>query len=245
MLKIDNLHVSVEGKEILKGVSLTIKPGERVALMGPNGSGKSTLAYSLMGHPKYIITKGSVTFEDKDVLALEPHERSLAGLFLSFQYPSSVPGVSLANFLRTALIAHGTRLSIPKFRQLLKDEMAKLGVPESFAERSINQGFSGGEKKRAEILQLAMLKPKIAILDETDSGLDIDAIKTVAEGVNRVHAENPAMSTLVITHYQRILHYLRPDTVYVMHDGKIIKTGGPELVNELEKKGYGWLTGSF
>lgn len=245
MLEIKDLHVAVEGKEILKGVSLTIKEGERVALMGPNGSGKSTLAYALTGHPKYTVTSGSVTLDGKDLLAMSPDERSREGLFLSFQYPASISGVTLANFLRQALMSHGKRMSIPAFRKELVKEMQALGIEEQFADRYLNEGFSGGEKKRAEILQLKMLQPKIAILDETDSGLDIDAIRIVAEGVNTVHKDNPSMASLVITHYQRILHYLQPDKVYVLYKGQIIKQGGKELVDELEKKGYGWITGEL
>jgi Fe-S cluster assembly ATP-binding protein len=244
MLGIENLHVSIEGKPILKGVSLTVKPGERVAIMGPNGSGKSTLAYALMGHPKYEVTAGSVTFNGEDVLALSPDARSRLGLFLSFQYPATISGVTLANFLRQAMLAHGHKLSLPKFRALLTDEMAALHIDPSFAERYLNEGFSGGEKKRAEILQLALLQPLLAILDETDSGLDIDAIRVVAEGVNRAHTRNTAMSSITITHYHRILEYLKPDTVYVLHDGRIVRSGGEALVHELEKKGYGWITGS-
>lgn len=245
MLVIHNLHVAVEDKEILKGLSLTVKPGERVAIMGPNGSGKSTLAYALMGHPKYVITAGSVTFNGEDVLALEPFARSRLGLFLSFQYPASISGVTLSNFLRQAMLAHGHKLSLPKFRAALAEEMRALQMDPAFAERYLNEGFSGGEKKRAEILQLAMLKPKLAILDETDSGLDIDAIRIVADGVNRAHAADSTMATVVITHYHRILQYLKPDTVHVLHDGRIVKSGGEELVHELEKKGYGWITGSL
>lgn len=245
MLVIKDLHVTVEGKPILKGLSLTVKPGERVAIMGPNGSGKSTLAYALMGHPKYVVTAGSVTFGGEDVLALEPDARSRRGLFLSFQYPASISGVTLANFLRQAMIAHGERLSLPKFRALLADEMRALRMDPSFAERYLNEGFSGGEKKRAEILQLGMLKPKLAILDETDSGLDIDAIRVVAEGVNRAHERDETMGSITITHYHRILQYLKPDTVHVLHDGRIVRSGGEELVHELEKKGYGWITGAF
>jgi Fe-S cluster assembly ATP-binding protein len=245
MLNITDLHVEIDGKEILRGVSLTINDGERVALMGPNGSGKSTLAYTLMGHPKYVVTKGAVTFNGADVLAMSPDERSKSGLFLSFQYPASISGVTMSNFLRQALISHDKRMSIPAFRKELKTHMDALGMNAAFADRYLNEGFSGGEKKRAEILQLSMLKPALAILDETDSGLDIDAIRVVAEGVNRVHAENPQMSTLVITHYQRILHYLQPDTVYVLANGAIVRKGGKELVEELEKKGYGWITGEL
>jgi Fe-S cluster assembly ATP-binding protein len=245
MLVIHDLHVNVEGKEILKGLSLTVKPGERVAIMGPNGSGKSTLAYTLMGHPKYEVTSGTVTFNDIDVLAMSPDERSRAGLFLSFQYPASIAGVTLSNFLRQAMIAHGKRLSLPKFREALAVEMRALQMDPVFAERYLNEGFSGGEKKRAEILQLAMLKPSLAILDETDSGLDIDAIRIVAEGVNRAHAADTKMSSITITHYHRILEYLKPNTVHVLHNGRIVKSGDEALVHELEKKGYGWITGQF
>ncbi len=245
MLAINNLHVTVDGKEILTGLTLNVKPGERVAIMGPNGSGKSTLAFTLMGHPKYVVTAGSVMWSGEDVLALSPDARSRLGMFLSFQYPASINGVTLSNFLRQAMIAHGKRLSLPKFRAALAKEMQTLGVDPAFAERELNVGFSGGEKKRVEILQLAMLQPKIAILDETDSGLDIDAIRVVAEGVNHAHAQNPEMCTIVITHYQRILDYLKPDTVYVLASGKIVKSGGAELITELEKKGYGWITGNL
>lgn len=245
MLEITDIHVEVEGKQVLNGVTFTVKDGERVALMGPNGSGKSTLAYTIMGHPKYTVTKGSITFNGEDVLTMEPDARSRLGLFLSFQYPASISGVTLSNFLRQAMISHGKRMSIPAFRKELAKRMETLGMDPSFAERYLNEGFSGGEKKRAEILQLSMLEPKLAILDETDSGLDIDAIRIVAEGVNKAHDANPAMATLVITHYQRILHYLQPDTVYVLSKGKIVKSGGKELALELEKKGYGWITGEL
>ena len=245
MLEVKDLHVSVDGKEILRGLTLNVKKGERVAIMGPNGSGKSTFAYTLMGHPKYIVTSGSIEWNDNDILAMSPDERSRAGLFLSFQYPAGIAGVTLANFLRQALIAHGRRLSIPAFRKELITQMTALGIPESFADRYMNEGFSGGEKKRVEILQLTMLKPTLAVLDETDSGLDIDAVRVVAEGVNEAHAVNSEMSVIIITHYQRILEYLQPDTVHVLHQGKIIKSGGKELVHELEKKGYGWITGSL
>jgi len=245
MIEIKDLHVSVDDKEILHGISLSIKQGEKIALMGPNGSGKSTLAYSLMGHPKYKITSGSVTFNGKDLLAMATDERAREGLFLSFQYPASISGVTLSNFLRQALISQNKRMSVPVFRKELLKEMQSLGMDEQFADRYLNEGFSGGEKKRAEILQLKMLKPKLAVLDETDSGLDIDAVRIVAEGVNTAHKENPQMASLVITHYQRILHYLQPDTVYVMYQGRIIKQGGKELALELEKKGYGWVTGEL
>jgi Fe-S cluster assembly ATP-binding protein len=245
MLQITDLHVEIDGKKILNGVSLTIKPGERVALMGPNGSGKSTLAYTLMGHPKYVVTRGTMKYNGVDIVPLSPDERARLGLFLSFQYPASISGVTVSNFLRQAMLAQGKRLSIPAFRKELLTRMAQLGIPESFADRSVNQGFSGGEKKRLEILQLSLLAPTLAILDETDSGLDIDAIRVVAQGVNRAHEANPVMSTLVITHYQRILHFLQPDSVYVLSRGVIVKSGGPELVAELEKKGYGWITGEL
>ena len=245
MITITDLHVSVQGKPILKGLTLSAKDGERVAIMGPNGSGKSTLAYALMGHPSYEITSGSVTLNGEDVLAMSPDERSRAGLFLSFQYPSSIGGVTLANFLRQAMIAHGKRMSLPKFRTHLFEVMDSLSIPREFAERSLNVGFSGGEKKRIEILQLALLQPLVAVLDETDSGLDIDAIKIVAEGVNKAREANPAMTSLVITHYQRILHYLEPDSVHVLYDGRIVKSGGRELALEIEKKGYGWITGAL
>jgi Fe-S cluster assembly ATP-binding protein len=245
MLEINDLHVDVEGKPILKGVTLTVKDGERVALMGPNGSGKSTLAYALTGHPKYFVTKGSVHLDGQDLLAMEPDERSRAGLFLSFQYPASISGVTLSNFLRQALISHNKRMSIPAYRKELATQMEQLGIDAAFADRYLNEGFSGGEKKRAEILQLAMLAPKIAVLDETDSGLDIDAIRIVAQGVQRVQKNNPAMGVLLITHYQRILHHLKPDTVHVLHDGRIVRSGEASLAAELESKGYGWLTGEL
>jgi Fe-S cluster assembly ATP-binding protein len=245
MLQITNLHVSIDNKPILKGLTLSIQDGERVAIMGPNGSGKSTLAATLMGHPSYTVTSGSITLNGKDVLAMTPDERSRAGLFLSFQYPAAISGVTLSNFLRQAMIAHGKRLSLPKFRAKLHEEMRALEMDVAFAERALNEGFSGGEKKRAEILQLAMLEPTAAILDETDSGLDIDAIRIVADGVNAARKKNPAMATIVITHYQRILEYLQPDTVHVLFDGKIVRSGGAELVRELEKKGYGWITGAL
>jgi Fe-S cluster assembly ATP-binding protein len=245
MLEIKDLHVAVDGKQILNGITLSVADGERVALMGPNGSGKSTLAYTLMGHPKYTVTSGTITFNSQDVLSMEADERSRAGLFLSFQYPASISGVTLSNFLRQALISHGKRLSIPAFRKELQAKMKELAIDLAFADRYLNEGFSGGEKKRAEILQLSLLQPQLAILDETDSGLDIDAIRIVSEGVNAVHAQNTQMSSIVITHYQRILHYLQPDTVYVLYQGKIIKQGGKELVTELEKKGYGWITGEL
>lgn len=250
-LVIKDLRGSIEGKEILKGVNLTIKKGEVHALMGPNGSGKSTLAYLLMGHPKYQVDSGEVLYKGENILDMEPDERARNGLFLAFQYPSEIPGVSVSNFLRTALKAkseasgNGKKsLSIPEFRRKLKEKMALLQLDDSFASRYLNEGFSGGEKKRMEILQMAMLEPEMAILDETDSGLDIDALRTVAEGVNYCK-EAYGMGILLITHYQRILHYIKPDRVHVMFDGRIIASGGSELAEELEAKGYEWLKEAF
>jgi len=237
MLQVKNLHVSVEGKPILKGVSLQVKPGKIYALMGPNGSGKSTLANALMGHPRYELKRGTVKINGRLVTIFTPDQRAKKGLFLAFQYPLEIPGVDLLNMLRTAYQSVHGHLPVKGFVEMLKAEMEKLGIPFSFADRSINEGFSGGEKKRAEILQLAMLKPKIAILDETDSGLDIDALKTVALNVRRLVKET-GMGALVITHYQRLLHHLEPDVVYVMQEGRITHTGGQELVEILEAGGY-------
>lgn len=245
-LVIKNLHVNVEDTEILRGVDLTIKTGEVHAIMGPNGTGKSTLAYALMGHPKYEITQGEATLDGKDLLNLDPNERSELGLFLAFQYPVAVPGVSVANFLRTAINAHRKAqdpddkgISIPDFRKKLKEQLALLDMDETFAGRYLNDGFSGGEKKRVEILQMATLEPKFSILDETDSGLDIDALKIVADGVNTISKKDQGI--LVITHYQRILDYIKPDFVHVMLDGRIVESGGPELALRLEAEGYEWL----
>jgi Fe-S cluster assembly ATP-binding protein len=245
-LVINNLQVSVEDTEILKGVNLTIRSGEVHAVMGPNGTGKSTLAYALMGHPKYKITGGEATLDGRDLLDLDPNERSKLGLFLAFQYPVAVPGVSVANFLRTAINAHrkgqdleDKGISIPDFRKKLKEKMALLDMDESFAGRYLNDGFSGGEKKRVEILQMATLEPKISILDETDSGLDIDALKIVAHGIKAVNKKDQGV--LVITHYQRILNYITPDFVHVMLNGRIVESGGPELALRLEEEGYEWL----
>ena len=245
-LTIKNLHVKVEENEILTGLNLTVKQGEVHALMGPNGSGKSTLAYALMGHPGYVVTKGEIVFQDKNILDMATDERSLLGLFLAFQYPVAIPGVTLANFLRTAINArrraedpNDKGIPIPEFRKLLKEKMDSLQMDHVFAGRYLNDGFSGGEKKRAEILQLATLEPKIAILDETDSGLDIDALRTVSEGVNALRG--PDLGVLVITHYQRILEYINPDFVHVMFDGRIVESGGPELALQLEKQGYDWI----
>jgi Fe-S cluster assembly ATP-binding protein len=245
-LVVKNLHVNVEDIEILKGVDLRIKSGEIHAVMGPNGTGKSTLAYALMGHPKYEVTAGQATLDGENLLDLDPDERSNLGLFLAFQYPIAVPGVSVANFLRTAINAHRKAadpedkgISIPEFRKKLKSKLALLNMDESFAGRYLNDGFSGGEKKRVEILQMATLEPKFSILDETDSGLDIDALKVVADGVNTISKEEQGV--LVITHYQRILNYVKPDFVHVMLDGRIVESGGPELALKLEEEGYEWL----
>jgi Fe-S cluster assembly ATP-binding protein len=245
-LVIKNLHVSIGDKEILKGVDLTIKQGEIHAIMGPNGTGKSTLAYTLMGHPGYTVTGGEVRFKDKNVLELEPDERAREGLFLAFQYPVAIPGVTVANFLRTAINARRRAVSsddkgipIPEFRKMLKQQMDLLKMDNAFAGRYLNDGFSGGEKKRAEILQLAALRPEIAILDETDSGLDIDALRVVAEGVNAL--SGPALGVLVITHYQRLLNYIKPQFVHIMLDGRIVESGGPDLALHLEEQGYDWV----
>jgi Fe-S cluster assembly ATP-binding protein len=241
LFQIEGLHVSVEGTEILKGVDLTVERGEVHALMGPNGSGKSTLANSIMGHPRYEVTQGKVLLNGEDVLALTPDKRAQLGLFLAFQYPVGVPGVVMGNFLRSALKARrGEDVPAREFRTLLDETLDLLKMDPAFVRRYVNEGFSGGEKKRAEVLQMAMLKPEMAVLDETDSGLDIDALKTVAEGVNALRG--PELGALVITHYQRILDYITPDVVHVLFDGRIIKTGGPELVHELEERGYDWLT---
>jgi Fe-S cluster assembly ATP-binding protein len=242
VLEIKNLQVSVVtesgNKEILKGVDLTVKSGETHAIMGPNGSGKSTLAYSIAGHPKYSITGGSVTLDGNDVLEMSVDERAKAGLFLAMQYPVEVPGVSVSNFLRTAVTA--IRGEAPKVRTWVgevKEAMASLNIDTAFSERNVNEGFSGGEKKRHEILQLELLKPKIAILDETDSGLDVDALRIVSEGVNRVK-ENSNLGVMLITHYTRILRYIKPDFVHVFANGKIVEEGGPELADKLEEQGY-------
>ena len=242
VLEIKNLQVSVVtdagNKEILRGVDLTIRSGETHAIMGPNGSGKSTLAYSIAGHPKYLITGGSVTLDGADVLEMTVDERAKAGLFLAMQYPVEVPGVSVSNFLRTAVTA--IRGEAPKVRTWVgevKAAMASLNIDTAFSERNVNEGFSGGEKKRHEILQMELLKPKIAILDETDSGLDVDALRIVSEGVNRVKA-NSELGVMLITHYTRILRYIKPDFVHVFANGKIVEEGGPELADKLEEMGY-------
>ncbi len=243
VLQIRNLHAKVaeEGIEILHGLDLDIPAGEVHAIMGPNGSGKSTLAKVIAGHPEYEVTEGSVTFKGEDVLEMEPDERAKAGLFLAFQYPVEIPGVSIANFLRTAKQAHlreGEELDLFDFQDELLDRMKLLDMDPTFAERPVNDGFSGGEKKRNEILQMAMLKPAMALMDETDSGLDIDALQVVAHGVNALTEEDPQMGVLLITHYQRLLNYIKPDVVHVMVNGKIVKTGGPEVAVQLEEEGY-------
>jgi Fe-S cluster assembly ATP-binding protein len=241
----------VANQQILKGIDLLVKQGEIHALMGPNGSGKSTLAYALAGHPSYTPTAGRVIFDGEDLLEMEADERSRAGLFLAFQYPVSVPGVTVANFLRQALNSRRRAddpddkgISIPAFRRLLREKMDALGMDHKFAGRYLNDGFSGGEKKRSEILQMSTLEPKIAIMDETDSGLDIDALRIVAEGAVRLR-EELNMGVLVITHYQRILNYIKPDYVHVMLDGRIVESGGPDLALELEEKGYDWLRAKY
>jgi Fe-S cluster assembly ATP-binding protein len=237
-LEIRDLHVRIEEREILRGVDLDISRGEIHALMGPNGSGKSTLASTLLGHPTYEITEGTITFQGEDITEAEPHERAKAGLFLAFQYPVSIPGVSVANFLRMAINAKREEpIGVKEFRGHLQHAIELLDVDRSFTSRHLNDGFSGGEKKRAEILQMAMLEPDVAILDETDSGLDIDALRTVAEGVQKLHDEQ-GVGALIITHYQRILHYVKPEFVHVMMDGKIVLEGGVELVERLEREGY-------
>lgn len=246
-LVVKDLRVSVAGKEILKGINLTISKGEVHAVMGPNGSGKSTLANTLLGHPHYLVTQGDILFNGQSILDWKPDERARAGLFLAFQYPHAVSGVTVANFLRTALNAKRKArqngdfkpVSIPEFRKLMRDKMAKLKLDDSFATRYLNDGFSGGEKKRAEILQMAILQPEIAILDETDSGLDIDGVRIVSEGVNAM--QGPDLGILIITHYQRILNYIKPDFVHVLVSGKIAVEGGPELALKLEEKGYDWV----
>ncbi|MEK6837998.1 MAG: Fe-S cluster assembly ATPase SufC [Nanoarchaeota archaeon] len=238
-LQIKDLHVEIEGKEILKGVSLEVSKGEIVALMGPNGAGKSSLGYALLWHPAYKVTAGQMIFEGEDVTKLPTNERAKKGLFLSFQYPSDVPGVSMANFLRTAINARREKknpIPVGEFLKQLKEIMKTLKIDESFIHRYLNDGFSGGEKKRAEILQLAMLKPGMAVLDETDSGLDVDSLKVVADGINRLMS--PEIGILLITHYQRILNYIKPNKVYVMLNGRVVKSGGEELSHQIEAQGY-------
>jgi len=263
-LVIKDLHVSVDNKPILQGVDLTIRQGEVHALMGPNGSGKSTLAYTIAGHPHYVVTGGDILLDGQSILGKPADERAKAGLFLAFQYPTAIPGVSMANFLRQAVSAvrgytDRARASVSDggsakpigselmpmrdFRKELGEKMEKLNIDASFARRYLNDGFSGGEKKRAEILQMAMLEPKIAVLDETDSGLDIDALRVVAEGVNSLIGPN--LGALLITHYQRLLNYIRPDFVHVFYNGRVVMSGGPELALELESRGYDWIRQEF
>ncbi len=237
LLEINDLHVQVEGREILRGISLTVEKGQVHALMGPNGSGKSTLSNALMGHPKYQVTQGGIFYRGENLVGTKTDARARAGIFLAFQYPTAIPGVSVANFLRTAMKARFGEQFIPKeFRKALKGAMSELGIDEQFAARYVNDSFSGGEKKRHEILQMKLLKPELAILDETDSGLDIDALRTVAEGINTLRG--PELGILLITHYQRILNYVQPDAVHVLIAGQIIRSGGKELAHELEATGY-------
>lgn len=246
-LEIKNLHVSAGDQPILKGINLLVRQGEVHAMMGPNGSGKSTLAYTLAGHPAYEVTAGQVIYDGQDLLEMAADERSRAGLFLAFQYPAAVPGVTLARFLRQTISSRRKAadpedkgISIPAFRRILKEKMDMLGIDQKFAGRYLNEGFSGGEKKRVEILQMATVEPKIAIMDETDSGLDIDALRIVSEGANRLKDELN-MGLLVITHYQRILNYIKPDYVHIMLDGRIVESGGPDLALKLEERGYDWV----
>jgi Fe-S cluster assembly ATP-binding protein len=241
VLEVQGLHVAVEGKEIVSGLSLTVPAGEVHAIMGPNGSGKSTLANALMGHPRYEVTGGKILLKGQDITDLSPDQRAAKGMFLAMQYPTSIPGVTMVNFLRAALKAvEGRDVPIREFRQRLLDAMALLKMDESFARRYVNEGFSGGEKKRAEVLQLSLLRPAVAVMDETDSGLDIDALRTVSEGINALR--NPEMGILLITHYQRMLNYVTPDRVHVLYRGRMVRSGGPELAAELEEKGYDWIT---
>lgn len=244
MLVIKDLHASINGKEILKGINLNVKPGEVHAIMGPNGAGKSTMSNVLVGHPKYAVTKGSVTFNGKNLLEMAPEIRSHEGLFLSFQYPVEIPGVSMVNFMRSAINEqrkyHNLEpLSAGKFLKLMREKRAFVEMDSKLSNRAVNEGFSGGEKKRNEIFQMAMLEPTLSILDETDSGLDIDALRIVADGVNKLRT--PEKSAIVITHYQRLLDYIKPDIIHVLYDGRIVKTAGPELALELEKRGYDWI----
>ncbi len=243
-LEIRNLHVNVEDKEILKGLDLEVEKGRIHALMGPNGSGKSTLANAIMGHPAYEVTDGSIVFKGEDITEASPDERSRMGLFMAFQYPVAIPGVTVAKYLRMAINAHREArgeepVKLKDFRLQTEEAMKLTNIPKEFSSRYLNDGFSGGEKKRMEVLQLALLRPEMSVLDETDSGLDIDALQVVSEGVNKY--AGPDMGVLIITHYQRILHLIKPDVVHVLYDGRIVKEGGPELVEQLEQKGYGWI----
>ncbi|MGZ5314096.1 MAG: Fe-S cluster assembly ATPase SufC [Solirubrobacterales bacterium] len=243
-LEIRDLHVRIDEKDILKGLDLEVEKGKIHALMGPNGSGKSTLANAIMGHPGYEVTEGTISFKGEDITEASPEERSRAGVFMAFQYPVAIPGVTVTKFLRMAMNAHRENagedpIKLKDFRKTVEEAMELANIPKDFSSRYLNEGFSGGEKKRMEILQLALLRPEMAVLDETDSGLDIDALSVVAEGVNRY--AGPDMGVLIITHYQRILHLVKPDFVHVMFDGRIVKEGGAELVDQLEEKGYGWI----
>lgn len=244
LIEIKNLHATIDGKEILKGIDLIVKPGEVHAIMGPNGSGKSTLSNVLVGHPAYTVTEGDIIYKGESLLNISPEERSHKGIFLSFQYPVEIAGVSMTNFMRAAINARREALGEPAmnaadFLKLMREKRALVNLDSKLANRSVNEGFSGGEKKRNEIFQMAMLEPTLSILDETDSGLDIDALRIVAEGVNKL--KRPDTSTLVITHYQRLLDYIKPDIVHVLYNGRIVKTAGPELALELEERGYDWI----
>lgn len=244
MLKVRNLHARIDGKEILKGINLDINPGEVHAIMGPNGAGKSTLSMVLAGNPAYEVTEGTAEFFGKDLLAMEPETRSHEGLFLGFQYPVEIPGVSMVNFMRAAINAKRKFLNEPpmsatEFLKMMREKRAVVDLSDKLASRSVNEGFSGGEKKRNEIFQMAVLEPKLAILDETDSGLDVDALRIVADGVNKL--KNASNATLVITHYQRLLDYLQPEFIHILYKGRIVKSGGPELALEIEQRGYDWI----
>lgn len=248
MLSIRNLHAGVEGREILRGLDLQVNAGEVHAIMGPNGSGKSTLAQVLAGRESYQVSEGSVRYQEQDLLALAPEARARAGVFLAFQYPVEIPGVSIALFLKTALNAQRKARGLPEldamdFLALVREKMKQVGMDESLLTRAVNQGFSGGEKKRNEVLQLVVLEPTLAILDETDSGLDIDALKTVADGVNALRG--PERAIVLVTHYQRLLEYVVPDRVHVLSQGRIVRSGGPELAHELEQHGYGWVEAEY
>mgnify|MGYP003623242872 FL=1 len=244
LLEIKDLHASINGKEILKGINLQVNPGEVHAIMGPNGSGKSTLSSVLVGNPAFEVTKGSITYQGRDLLEMSPEDRSHEGIFLSFQYPVEIPGVSMVNFMRAAVNEQRKYKGLPalsasEFLKLMREKRSVVELDNKLANRSVNEGFSGGEKKRNEIFQMAMLEPQLSILDETDSGLDIDALRIVAEGVNKL--KSPERSYIVITHYQRLLDYIKPDVVHVLYKGRIVKTAGPELALELEKRGYDWI----
>ncbi|MBI5631359.1 MAG: Fe-S cluster assembly ATPase SufC [Elusimicrobia bacterium] len=242
LLEVRDLHAEIKGKPILKGVSLKLEKGEVHALMGPNGSGKSTLSHVIMGHPKYEVKSGQILYQSEDIAGLAPYERARKGIFLGFQYPHALPGVTVANFIRTAMKSVlGSEQGIREFRKTLREKMSLLEMDEKFATRYVNDGFSGGEKKRLEILQMACLAPALAVLDETDSGLDIDALRIVANGINK--SSGPQNAILLVTHYQRILRYVKPHFVHVFMEGRIVQSGGPELAEELEKKGYEWLQG--